>query len=127
MRYFAYICTLIIPIINHFYMKNLLLALSFLCLFTCGAFAQATSISANVQKISGKPVFVLAEPTKEYDAIFKREIVIVWTNNSINSVDEIANKLANMCARYSEKEKLEYDAIIVNGVSATAIKFKNGL
>lgn len=105
-------------------MKKLFLALSFLCLFACGSFAQTTSVSANVQKISGKPVFVLSEPTKDYDAVFKKEIVIVWSNNSINSVDEIANKLANMCAKHSEKEKLDYDAIIVNGVSATAIKFK---
>ena len=104
-------------------MKRLLFLSSFLLILTVASFAQ-TSVSANVQKVSGIPVFVYAEPLKDYDVSFKKEIKMVWTNDQINSINEIVKKLCDMCAKQAEKEKLEYDAIIIDDMTATAIKYK---
>lgn len=94
-------------------------------LFCAIAMASAqTNVTANVQKLSGKPVFVYSEPAKDYEVVFKREIKLVMSSSQINSIGEIVEKLGKMCEKYAEKEKLEYDALIMRDLTAEAIKFK---
>ena len=108
-------------------MKRFILLNMFTFCFFAASFAQtsanttATNTSATVRKISGKGIFYMSEPDKEYEVVFKKTILIMM---GINTGEDIAATLAAMCEREGKKDKVEYDAVIIQGVTGTAIKFK---
>jgi len=108
-------------------MKRFFLLSTLLFGFFAASFAQtstnitATNTAATVRKISGKGIFYMCEPDKEYEVVFKKTILIMM---GINTGEDIATTLAAMCEKEGRKEKIEYDAVIVQGVTGTAIKFK---
>jgi hypothetical protein len=81
---------------------------------------------AKVDKISGKYIFLNAEPVAEYDVAFMVEIKVVWDNSQINSLDKITNLVLNKAFKTAEKEDKEFDALIIKSGQKQdlAIKFK---
>lgn len=81
---------------------------------------------ARVDKISGKYIFLNAEPVAEYEVAFMVEIKVIWDNSQMNSLDKIANLVLNKAFKTAEKEGKEFDGLIIKSGQKQdlAIRFK---
>ncbi|MCI5057327.1 MAG: hypothetical protein MRY83_14525 [Flavobacteriales bacterium] len=116
-------------------MKNL--TLNFAALIAFMLFSQlsnAQSPCATPQKINGVAVYVMSEPTEDYDVVGNvntmgaQTLMALASDNSTDALNikDLTTNLVNRALRKLRKGKLQqFDAIITTtGDSGTCIKFK---
>lgn len=97
--------------------------LVFVCLLGAASTTLAQSNNngtGQVQKITGKYVFIYAEPTQPYDVVFEVKSVMV----PLMSCPSISD-MAAAVVKKALKEDKEFDAVVIGaGKRDIAIKFK---
>ncbi|MBW8050773.1 MAG: hypothetical protein FVQ77_10655 [Cytophagales bacterium] len=77
---------------------------------------------ARVQKMSGKYVFINAEPVQEYDVTFELKIVAM----GFDSPDDMSSKVMKKALKIAEKKNIDFDGVVLgSGKIDVAIKFKD--
>ncbi len=76
---------------------------------------------AKVQRMSGKLVFINAEPVQEYEVAFEIKILA----SGFDSPNDMSNKVVKKALKISEQENKEFDGVIIgSGRVDVAIKFR---
>jgi len=80
---------------------------------------------ARTERVSGKYIFLNAEPVAEYDIAFLVAVTVI-DPAQVSSLDKISNVVLKKAFKIAEKEGKDFDALIIKSGQKQdlAIKFK---
>lgn len=109
-------------------MKHLFIATSLVIFCFAWISPQQEPGLGKVEKVLGKEVYVMSEPTREYEVSENLDEVDVFSfldGDASEQIDLRMEKFVQKGIKHEKKGKYEFDAVITkNGKTALMIKFK---